>query len=139
MQQEHPGFRVGCPPARTVTAHTVSGLDYAINSLIRQQDLGSGFFLLLLGMCLRNLSRVFLITRFITGDILLNVNGIDLTGVSRTDAVALLKNTSSSVVLKALEMRACDGQEESGRRLPPEAAESSEWSPSWVMWLGLPR
>ncbi|XP_013028222.3 E3 ubiquitin-protein ligase LNX isoform X4 [Anser cygnoides] len=78
-------------------------------------------------------------SRIKTGDILLNVNGIDLTGVSRTDAVALLKNTSSSVVLKALEMRACDGQEESGRRLPPEAAESSEWSPSWVMWLGLPR
>ncbi|XP_035403630.1 E3 ubiquitin-protein ligase LNX [Cygnus atratus] len=78
-------------------------------------------------------------SRIKTGDILLNVNGIDLTGVSRTDAVALLKNTSSSVVLKALEMRACDGQEESSRRLPPEATESSEWSPSWVMWLGLPR
>lgn len=95
--------------------------------------------MVLLGMCLRNFSRVFLIIRFITGDILLNVNGIDLTGVSRTDAVALLKNTSSSVVLKALEMRACDGQEESSRHTPPEAAESSEWSPSWVMWLGLPR
>ncbi|XP_040411762.1 E3 ubiquitin-protein ligase LNX isoform X4 [Cygnus olor] len=78
-------------------------------------------------------------SRIKTGDILLNVNGIDLTGVSRTDAVALLKNTSSSVVLKALEMRACDGQEESSRRLPPEATESSEWSPSWMMWLGLPR
>ncbi|XP_071893725.1 E3 ubiquitin-protein ligase LNX isoform X2 [Anas platyrhynchos] len=78
-------------------------------------------------------------SRIKTGDILLNVNGIDLTGVSRTDAVALLKNTSSSVVLKALEMRACDGQEESSRHTPPEAAESSEWSPSWVMWLGLPR
>ncbi|XP_032041886.1 E3 ubiquitin-protein ligase LNX isoform X2 [Aythya fuligula] len=78
-------------------------------------------------------------SRIKTGDILLNVNGIDLTGVSRTDAVALLKNTSSSVVLKALEMRACDGQEESSRHPPPEAAESSEWSPSWVMWLGLPR
>ncbi|XP_035179643.1 E3 ubiquitin-protein ligase LNX isoform X4 [Oxyura jamaicensis] len=78
-------------------------------------------------------------SRIKTGDILLNVNGIDLTGVSRMDAVALLKNTSSSVVLKALEMRACDGQEESSRHPPLEAAESSEWSPSWVMWLGLPR
>ncbi|OXB83836.1 UNVERIFIED_CONTAM: hypothetical protein H355_003048, partial [Colinus virginianus] len=71
-------------------------------------------------------------SRIKTGDILLNVNGIDLTGVSRNEAVALLKNTSSSVVLKALEMRTCDGQE---RR---EAAENSEWSPSWVTWLGLP-
>ncbi|KFQ37135.1 E3 ubiquitin-protein ligase LNX, partial [Merops nubicus] len=82
-------------------------------------------------------------SRIKTGDILLNVNGIDLTGVSRSEAVALLKNTNSSVVLKALEMRACEAQEEQGRLLPPEAtqvaSESSEWSPSWVMWLGLPR
>ncbi|KAK4818835.1 hypothetical protein QYF61_019872 [Mycteria americana] len=82
-------------------------------------------------------------SRIKTGDILLNVNGIDLTGVSRSEAVALLKNTNSSVVLKALEMRSCEAQEERGRLPPPEAtqvtSESSEWSPSWVMWLGLPR
>ncbi|XP_074010865.1 E3 ubiquitin-protein ligase LNX [Numenius arquata] len=82
-------------------------------------------------------------SRIKTGDILLNVNGIDLTGVSRSEAVALLKNTNSSVVLKALEMRACDAQEERGHLPSPEAtqatSESSEWSPSWVMWLGLPR
>lgn len=79
----------------------------------------------------------------VSGDILLNVNGIDLTGVSRSEAVALLKNTNSSVVLKALEMRACEAQEEQGHLPPPEdtqvTSESSEWSPSWVMWLGLPR
>ncbi|XP_051475641.1 E3 ubiquitin-protein ligase LNX isoform X1 [Apus apus] len=82
-------------------------------------------------------------SRIKTGDILLNVNGIDLTGVSRSEAVALLKNTNSSVVLKALEMRACEAQEEQGCLPPPEAVqdttESSECSPSWVMWLGLPR
>ncbi|XP_057879957.1 E3 ubiquitin-protein ligase LNX isoform X5 [Melospiza melodia melodia] len=82
-------------------------------------------------------------SRIKTGDILLNVNGIDLTGVSRSEAVALLKNTNSSVVLKALEMRACEAQEEQGHLPSPEdtqvTAESSEWSPSWVMWLGLPR
>ncbi|XP_075278107.1 E3 ubiquitin-protein ligase LNX isoform X2 [Opisthocomus hoazin] len=77
-------------------------------------------------------------SRIKTGDILLNVNGIDLTGVSRSEAVALLKNTNSSVVLKALEMRACEAREERGC-LPPVAESSSEWSPSWVMWLGLPR
>uniref|UniRef100_A0A8C4JYZ9 E3 ubiquitin-protein ligase LNX n=1 Tax=Dromaius novaehollandiae TaxID=8790 RepID=A0A8C4JYZ9_DRONO len=82
-------------------------------------------------------------SRIKTGDILLNVNGIDLTGVSRSEAVALLKNTNSSVVLKALEMKACDPQEERSKAPLPEAthsaSESSEWSPSWVMWLGLPR
>ncbi|KAM9381944.1 E3 ubiquitin-protein ligase LNX isoform 2-T2 [Phaethornis superciliosus] len=82
-------------------------------------------------------------SRIKTGDILLNVNGIDLTGVSRSEAVALLKNTNSSVVLKALEMRACEAQEEQGHLSPPQAtqetSERSEWSPSWIMWLGLPR
>ncbi|KAM6132643.1 E3 ubiquitin-protein ligase LNX [Pterocles gutturalis] len=82
-------------------------------------------------------------SRIKTGDILLNVNGIDLTGVSRGEAVSLLKNTNSSVVLKALEMRACEAQEEQGCLPSLEAmqatSESSEWSPSWVMWLGLPR
>ncbi|XP_061208434.1 E3 ubiquitin-protein ligase LNX isoform X1 [Neopsephotus bourkii] len=82
-------------------------------------------------------------SRIKTGDILLNVNGIELTGVSRSEAVALLKNTNSSVVLKVLEMRACEAQEERGQLPDPEAmqasSESSEWSPSWVMWLGLPR
>ncbi|XP_054238817.1 E3 ubiquitin-protein ligase LNX [Indicator indicator] len=82
-------------------------------------------------------------SRIKTGDILLNVNGIDLTGVSRSEAVALLKNTNSSVVLKALEMKACEAQEEPGHLPSSEAmqetSESSEWSPSWVMWLGLPR
>lgn len=79
----------------------------------------------------------------VSGDILLNVNGIDLTGVSRSEAVALLKNTNSSVELKALEMRSCNSQEEQDHLPPPEAmqatSESSDWSPSWVMWLGLPR
>ncbi|NWU67651.1 LNX1 ligase, partial [Pterocles burchelli] len=82
-------------------------------------------------------------SRIKTGDILLNVNGIDLTGVSRGEAVSLLKNNNSSVVLKALEMRVCEAQEEQGCLPSLEAtqatSESSEWSPSWVMWLGLPR
>ncbi|KFO99360.1 E3 ubiquitin-protein ligase LNX, partial [Calypte anna] len=82
-------------------------------------------------------------SRIKTGDILLNVNGIDLTGVSRSEAVALLKNTNSSVVLKALEMRACEAREEQGHLSPPqvtqETSERGEWSPSWIMWLGLPR
>ncbi|XP_067153254.1 E3 ubiquitin-protein ligase LNX [Apteryx mantelli] len=82
-------------------------------------------------------------SRIKTGDILLNVNGIDLMGVSRSQAVALLKNTNSSVVLKALEMKACEPQEERSKAPLPKAmhstSESSEWSPSWVMWLGLPR
>ncbi|XP_060884967.1 E3 ubiquitin-protein ligase LNX isoform X2 [Labrus mixtus] len=83
------------------------------------------------------------------GDILLNVNGVDLTGVTRGEAVANLKNTSSPVVLKVLEMRP---PEESLQdcALPPCLAPSptdstkspvpnDDYSPLWVSWLQLPR
>ncbi|XP_076992975.1 E3 ubiquitin-protein ligase LNX isoform X1 [Tamandua tetradactyla] len=81
--------------------------------------------------------------RIKTGDILLNVNGIELTEVSRSEAVALLKSTSSSVVLKALEVKEQEPQEDGSS---PAALDSNhnmappaDWSPSWVMWLELPR
>ncbi|XP_066488863.1 E3 ubiquitin-protein ligase LNX isoform X2 [Tiliqua scincoides] len=82
--------------------------------------------------------------RIKTGDILLNVNGIDLTGVSRGEAVGLLKNISSSVVLKVLEMKQCETLEDGTSDAAVLDASSnayshSEWSPSWVMWLELPR
>lgn len=83
------------------------------------------------------------------GDILLNVNGVDLTGVTRSEAVTNLKNTSSPVVLKVLEMRS---PEESLQEctLPPCLTNSptdstksllsnDDYSPLWVSWLQLPR
>ncbi|KAG8504956.1 E3 ubiquitin-protein ligase LNX, partial [Galemys pyrenaicus] len=81
--------------------------------------------------------------RIKTGDILLNVNGVELTEVNRTEAVNLLKSTCSSVVLKALEVREHEPQEDCSS---PAALDSNhnmappgDWSPSWVMWLELPR
>ncbi|XP_040040476.2 E3 ubiquitin-protein ligase LNX isoform X1 [Gasterosteus aculeatus] len=84
------------------------------------------------------------------GDILLNVNGLDLTGVTRGEAVANLKNTSSPVVLKVLEMRPPEeGLQESplpsclGPAAPPDSTKSpapgDDYSPLWVSWLQLPR
>ncbi|XP_049909997.1 E3 ubiquitin-protein ligase LNX isoform X3 [Epinephelus moara] len=83
------------------------------------------------------------------GDILLNVNGVDLTGVTRGEAVANLKNTSSPVVLKVLEMRP---PEDSLQECPlppcltPSPTDSTksplpndDYSPLWVSWLQLPR
>ncbi|XP_031167803.1 E3 ubiquitin-protein ligase LNX isoform X3 [Sander lucioperca] len=83
------------------------------------------------------------------GDILLNVNGVNLTGVTRGEAVANLKNTSSPVVLKVLEMRP---PEESLQEctmppcLTPSPTDSikspvpnDDYSPLWVSWLQLPR
>ncbi|XP_069904215.1 E3 ubiquitin-protein ligase LNX isoform X1 [Oryctolagus cuniculus] len=81
--------------------------------------------------------------RIKTGDILLNVNGTDLTEVSRSEAVALLKSTSSSVVLRVLEVREPEPQEEDSSPgaldASHDATPSGDWAPSWVMWLGLPR
>ncbi|XP_029684213.1 E3 ubiquitin-protein ligase LNX isoform X3 [Takifugu rubripes] len=83
------------------------------------------------------------------GDILLNVNGMELTGVTRSEAVANLKNTSSPVVLKVLEMcRPEEGLQEC--TLPPCLTASptdstksplpnDDYSPLWVSWLQLPR
>ncbi|XP_061681430.1 E3 ubiquitin-protein ligase LNX isoform X3 [Syngnathoides biaculeatus] len=83
------------------------------------------------------------------GDILLNVNGVDLTGVTRSEAVANLKNTSSPVVLKVLEMRPPDEgppegepprclapSPDGGTKSPPA---NGDYSPLWVSWLQLPR
>lgn len=81
--------------------------------------------------------------RIKTGDILLNVNGIELTEVSRSEAVGLLKSTSSSVVLKALEVKEYEPQEDDSSLAALDSdhdtAPPSDWFPSWVMWLELPR
>ncbi|XP_016335532.1 E3 ubiquitin-protein ligase LNX-like isoform X1 [Sinocyclocheilus anshuiensis] len=87
------------------------------------------------------------------GDILLNVNGLDLTGVTRSEAVANLKNTSSPVVLRVLEMRppnessldcilplhspcTLSPSSPGDIKLPPP---NDDYSPLWVSWLQLPR
>ncbi|KAK6313966.1 hypothetical protein J4Q44_G00154250 [Coregonus suidteri] len=87
------------------------------------------------------------------GDILLNVNGLDLTGVTRGEAVANLKNTTSPVVLKVLEMRPPEESQPdcpSPPCLSPSPTDSTkqslatlphtdDYSPLWVSWLQLPR
>ncbi|XP_026089410.1 E3 ubiquitin-protein ligase LNX-like isoform X3 [Carassius auratus] len=87
------------------------------------------------------------------GDILLNVNGVDLTGVTRSEAVANLKNTLSPVVLRVLEMRppnessldcmqplhspcSLSPSSPGDIKLPPS---NDDYSPLWVSWLQLPR
>lgn len=83
------------------------------------------------------------------GDILLNVNGMELTGVTRSEAVANLKNTSSPVVLKVLEMRPPDESLQECTlptclsQSPTDSTKSplpnDDYSPQWVSWLQLPR
>ncbi|XP_038232991.1 ligand of Numb protein X 2 isoform X4 [Dermochelys coriacea] len=77
------------------------------------------------------------------GDVLLNINGIDLTNLSHSEAVAMLKAsaTSSVVTLKTLEVQIVEEQTQSNEEQPSTISENeydASWSPSWVMWLGLP-
>uniref|UniRef100_A0A4W3J8N7 Ligand of numb-protein X 1 n=1 Tax=Callorhinchus milii TaxID=7868 RepID=A0A4W3J8N7_CALMI len=82
--------------------------------------------------------------RIKNGDILLNINGIELTGLSQIEAVSMIKHsaTSSPVILKALELRVAD-KENVGTQMPLDANQNNmpddDWSPAWTMWLGLPR
>ncbi|XP_029066022.1 ligand of Numb protein X 2 isoform X2 [Monodon monoceros] len=77
------------------------------------------------------------------GDILLNINGIDLTSLSHSEAVAMLKAsaTSPTVALKALEVQVVEEATHGPDEQPSTVSENeydASWSPSWVMWLGLP-
>lgn len=77
------------------------------------------------------------------GDILLNINGIDLTNLSHSEAVAMLKASAASptVALKALEVQVVEEATQAADEPPSTLSENeydASWSPSWVMWLGLP-
>ncbi|XP_043913675.1 ligand of Numb protein X 2-like [Protopterus annectens] len=75
------------------------------------------------------------------GDILLSMNGIDLTLLSYGEAVSVLKShtTSSTVVLKTLECRTPEKETELVRE-PAESLVESErgWTPLWIMWFSVP-
>lgn len=77
------------------------------------------------------------------GDVLLSINGSDLTCLSHSEAVATLKASANSsiVILKALEVQTVEEQEQSTEELLSSNTENeldASWSPSWIMWLGLP-
>lgn len=79
---------------------------------------------------------------FCSGDVLLSINGQDLTYLSHSEAVGTLKASaaSPSVQLRVLEVSMVEDHDHDD--LLPHAHDSdfdANWSPSWVMWLGLPR
>ncbi|XP_072425489.1 E3 ubiquitin-protein ligase LNX [Chiloscyllium punctatum] len=78
------------------------------------------------------------------GDILMDINGIELTGLTQSEAVSIIKNSaaSSSVVFKALELRVAEKDNvhsQMPRNTNQDTHSEDDWSPSWNMWLGLPR
>ncbi|KAJ8413185.1 hypothetical protein AAFF_G00091810 [Aldrovandia affinis] len=73
------------------------------------------------------------------GNVLLSINGQDLTSLSHSEAVGTLKSSaaSSSVLLRVLEITSVPEQGQEPPTLNHKDYDAS-WSPSWVMWLGLP-
>uniref|UniRef100_A0A671T2W6 Ligand of Numb protein X 2-like n=1 Tax=Sinocyclocheilus anshuiensis TaxID=1608454 RepID=A0A671T2W6_9TELE len=75
------------------------------------------------------------------GDVLLSINGQDLTYLSHSEAVGTLKSSaaSCSVQLSALEVNTFEEPGPDEELLPPHENDyDASWSPSWIMWLGLP-
>uniref|UniRef100_A0A8D0F1K1 Ligand of numb-protein X 2 n=1 Tax=Strix occidentalis caurina TaxID=311401 RepID=A0A8D0F1K1_STROC len=70
------------------------------------------------------------------GDVLLSINGIDLTHLNYYEAVSALKSNaaSHSVILKALEILSLNSTEPS----LDIKEQGFSWSPLWITWLGLP-
>ncbi|XP_029852346.1 ligand of Numb protein X 2-like [Aquila chrysaetos chrysaetos] len=70
------------------------------------------------------------------GDVLLSINGIDLTHLNYYEAVSALKSNaaSHSVILKALEIISLNSPEPS----LDIKEQGFSWSPLWITWLGLP-
>ncbi|MBN3297484.1 LNX1 ligase, partial [Amia calva] len=84
-----------------------------------------------------------------TGDVLLSINGVDLTQLTYNEAVSVLKAQAaqSTVVLKVVETLFEQAEEEEeGQSADQEELQLLEmpreddltWAPLWTRWLGLP-
>ena len=83
------------------------------------------------------------------GDILLSINSVDLTQLSYTEAVSVLKAQAAhaQVELRALHTIAENADAEGGDAGSDDEMETPEnahednlnWTPPWTSWLGLPR
>lgn len=82
-----------------------------------------------------------------TGDVLLSINGIDLTQLTYNEAVTVLKaqTAHSTVTLKAIQTFT-DEEEQDGESSRREEMDTQDglkeedvnWAPLWTRWLGLP-
>lgn len=83
-----------------------------------------------------------------SGDVLLSINGVDLTQLSYTEAVSALKSQTaqSQVVLRVIQTLSEDAEEDTEAASKDELDPMDEsrddtlnWMPLWTRWLGLPR
>lgn len=85
---------------------------------------------------------------FSSGDVLLSINGVDLTQLTYSEAVSVLKaqTAQSQVVLRVIQTLSDDSEEdiESANKddldpLEELRDDTLNWTPLWTRWLGLPR
>lgn len=84
----------------------------------------------------------------LSGDVLLSINGNDLTQLTYSEAVAVLKaqTAQSQVVLRVIQTLSEDLEEDAQADNKDELDpvddprdDSLNWTPLWTRWLGLPR
>ncbi|XP_036403833.1 ligand of Numb protein X 2b [Megalops cyprinoides] len=83
-----------------------------------------------------------------TGDVLLSINGVDLTQLTYSEAVSVLKAQAaqSAVVLRVVQTLTEGEEEDEGEAGNKEELETLDnpreddinWTPLWTRWLGLP-
>lgn len=81
------------------------------------------------------------------GDILLSINGVDLTQLTYNEAVSVLKaqTAQSQVVLRVIQTLSEESEEEAeGNKdeldtMDDLRDDALNWTPLWTRWLGLPR
>lgn len=83
-----------------------------------------------------------------SGDVLLSINGIDLTQLTYNEAVSVMKaqTAQSQVVLRVIQTLSEDTEEDkdacSMDEMNPaddQRDDTLNWTPLWTRWLGLPR
>uniref|UniRef100_A0AAY4E8S3 Ligand of numb-protein X 2b n=1 Tax=Denticeps clupeoides TaxID=299321 RepID=A0AAY4E8S3_9TELE len=82
------------------------------------------------------------------GDVLLSINGVDLTQLTYNEAVSALKGQAaqSSVALRVIQTVTEDDEDDEGDSASKDEQDSEEkareddinWAPLWTRWLGLP-
>lgn len=83
-----------------------------------------------------------------SGDVLLSINGIDLTQLTYNEAVSVMKaqTAQSQVVLRVIQTLSEDTEEDNEAANMDEMNSADDlrddalnWTPLWTRWLGLPR
>lgn len=83
-----------------------------------------------------------------SGDVLLSINGIDLTQLTYNEAVSVMKaqTAQSQVVLRVIQTLSEDTEEDNEAASMDEVNPGDDfqddalnWTPLWTRWLGLPR